>query len=217
MKIVFCCSTTKNGNHFIHNGLTINFVSHVDHAVDRSVIQVHPDNLIPDDVITWRELISLQEAQKNLIPAHLLYRPSIYNDLYQNFGNDLFIFSAGWGIVRADYKLPKYDVSFSRRSNVPLYAKRRPGEVFNDFNQLVGINEGERIIFIGGGDYILPFCELTMNLPNEKVVIYKNVNAVNRLPYLNIDSFTFLLYDTNLRTNWHYVFAKKLINEQIEI
>jgi hypothetical protein len=48
-----------------------------------------------------------------LFCAGTLYTASIYADLIQVLGfHHIFILSAGWGLVRADVRLPPYDVTF---------------------------------------------------------------------------------------------------------
>jgi hypothetical protein len=217
MKIIISCCDRKNGEPFSHNGEIIHFVSRVNEALPNNELYFHPDNLIPNEHISWRELVTQQENRNDLLPAYQLYRPNIYNLLFQNFGNDLFIFSAGWGIVRADFRLPKYNVTFSNNNHIPPYAKRNNDDIFHDFNHLVGIHENESIVLIAGSDYVLPFCQLTENLPNNKIIFYKNQNRLNNNPYLNGNNFQFQFYHTNRRTNWHYEFAQRLINNEIEI
>lgn len=217
MKVIISCCDRKNGESFSHNGETINFVSRVNEVVPDNELYFHPDDLIPTENITWRELIAQQEIRNDLLKAYNLYRPSIYSSLFEHFGNDLFIYSAGWGIIRADYKLPKYNVTFSNSQNIPFYARRNNDDVFNDFNHLEGIERTERIVFIAGSDYVMPFCRQTEDLPNEKIIVYKNQNLLNDIPYLANNNFQFIHYQTNRRTNWHYEFAARLINNQIEI
>ena len=216
MKIIISCCDRKNGEPFIHNGEMINFVSNVDQVVSDDGIYVHPDDLVPNEDFTWRDLVSLQGLNNNLQPAHELYSPPIYNSLFQHYGNDLFIFSAGWGIIKADFRLPKYNITFSN-NNVPNYAIRNNGGIFHDFNHLDGIAENEQILLIAGMDYVIPFCQLTENLPNEKIIIYKNQNLLNNIQYLNNGNFQFQHYQTNRCTNWHYEFAQRIINNEIEI
>ena len=49
-----------------------------------------------------------------LLPAWKLYTKPAYRKLAKHFGIDsLYILSAGWGLVKADYLLPKYDITFS--------------------------------------------------------------------------------------------------------
>ena len=217
MKIIISCCDRKNGMTFQQDGDKINFVSNVNEVSSNNELYFHPDNLIPNENITWRELIAKQENRIDLLSTYILYKPNIYKLLFQHYGNDLFIFSAGWGIVRADYKLPKYNVTFSNGKNIPFYARRKKNDVFNDFNQLEGLDLNERIIFIAGKDYVSTFCQLTNHLPNEKIIIYKSQDVLIDNPYLNKNNFQFFHYQTNTRTNWHYEFANRLMNNQIEL
>jgi len=216
MKVIISCCNGKNGELFIHNGSSINFVSHVkDYVPQKNEQCFHPDYLIPYENRTWRKLIEEQGDNNNLLPAYKLYRHPIYEALYEKYGEDLLIFSAGWGIVRADYKLPKYNITFSHSKNTPIYARRRFNDSqnpFNDFNQLKGIKPNEELIFIAGSDYVTHFCKLTEGLVNKKIIIYNSDAVLKNNPYLNNNNFTFIRYQTNRRTNWHYEFANKFIN-----
>jgi hypothetical protein len=217
MKIIISCSKSKNGDSFLHNGTAINFVSRVDGLGAENELYVHPDDLIPNEKNTWRDLVSQQEIRNELLPAYQLYKHSIYSSLFRHYSDDLFIFSAGWGIVKADFRLPKYNVTFSNGKNVPIYSKRNKNDLFNDFNHLEGIDENETIVLIASKDYVLPFCQQTNHLPNQKVIIYKNMGVLNHNPYANINNFRFKHYLTNERRKWHYEYANKLINNEIEL
>lgn len=217
MKIVISCCDRKNGIPFNYNGNTINFVANVNEIAQNNGNYVHPDDLIPNGIQTWRDLVLEQDNRNDLILAHNLYRPNIYNDLFQHYGENLFIFSAGWGIIRADFRLPKYNITFSKGNKIPLCARRNNDDGFNDFNQLAGINENDRILFIAGKEYVLPFCQIIENLPNEKIIVYKTASVLINNPFHNKNTFRFFNYHTNTNTNWHYEFARKLINDEINI
>jgi hypothetical protein len=217
MKVIISCCSRKTGESFTHNGQPINFISRVNEVIENPGNYFHPDDLIPNENSSWRDVITQQEIRHDLNPAHELYQDPIYNSLFDHFGIDLFIFSAGWGLVRADYKLPRYDVTFSNRQRTPNYTRRDNNDHFNDFNQLLGLNPEEVLLFMGGMDYVMPFYGLTENMPNEKIIVYRNQNLLDNLPNLDINNFQFLYYQTNRRTNWHYEFAKRLINNEIEL
>jgi hypothetical protein len=217
MKIVISCCDRKNGDLFKYNGVSVNFVSQIKGISKEKELNVRPDDKVLGESITWRELISRQESLKEVLPAYKLYAPGIYKSLYDKYGTDFYIFSAGWGIVRADYKLPKYNITFSKSQSVPTYAKRNKEDVFHDFNHLEGIDRDEEIILIAGKDYVLPFCQLTCSFPNKKIVIYTSKDLLKNNPYIKDDNFQFRHYQTTTRTNWHYGFAQKLINNHIRI
>lgn len=216
MKVILSCCDRKNGTPFFHEGKEITFISHVKKNLPDG-LHVHPDDSILNNSITWRSIINEQGSRDDLIPAYELYKPDVYKLLFERYHDDLFIFSAGWGIVKASFKLPKYNITFSKNKNIPIHARRNHEDFFNDFNQLVGIDENERIILIAGSDYVLPFCHLTKGLPNKKTIIYKSQNLLNNNPYLNDHNYEFIHYQTNTRTNWHYEFAKRLINNEFLI
>ena len=217
MKIVIGCSGRKNGFLFSNDNVPINFVSNVNEFISQDRLCFHPDNLIPNKNITWRELVAQQEVRDDLLPSYKLYKTEIYNRLFQHYGDDLFIFSAGWGIVKATYKLPKYNVTFSKNNNAPIYSIRNSNDIFKDFNQLEGIDDKEKIIFFAGKDYVIPFCKLTKHLPNEKIIIFKNNDVLKNNPFVNKDNFQFINFKTKTRTNWHYEFANNIINNEIKL
>jgi hypothetical protein len=215
MKIIISCSDQKNGELLVHKGLKINFVSNKDQSVANQELHFHPDDIVPNEEISWRNLINQQKKDLHLIPAYELYKRPIYSALFKYFGADLFVFSAGWGIIKADYKLPKYNVTFSCSKNIPLHARRNSEDKFNDFNHLLGIEENERIVLIAGLDYVLPFCQLTEQLPNEKIIIFKNKKIILNNPFWGNKKFNFVYYHTTRRTNWHYEVAERLIKNEI--
>ena len=60
----------------------------------------------------------------HLCPAYQLYQNKTYGLLVDRFGlNTVYILSAGWGLVRADYLLPYYDITFS--PSAEAYKRRR--------------------------------------------------------------------------------------------
>ncbi|PSM53107.1 hypothetical protein CBLAS_1810 [Campylobacter blaseri] len=82
----------------------------------------------------------------------------------------IFIFFDVWGIVRAPFKLPKYDITFSSLSGRNKYKQRMLSSLdFKDYNHLEHINKNTNIVFFGGSKYITPFCNLTKNIKNKKL------------------------------------------------
>jgi hypothetical protein len=70
--------------------------------------------------------IAVSKGQ-NLTTAGSLYRRSIYQDLIRTVGSqNVYILSAGWGLIRADDKIPPYNVTFS--NNALLEAKITPAK-----------------------------------------------------------------------------------------
>lgn len=81
---------------------------------DDHIVWEHPDAPSETHGFTWRQLLERNNGTGNplgLLPAWKLYDPAPYRRLVETFGTDrILILSAGWGLVRADYPLPPYDI-----------------------------------------------------------------------------------------------------------
>lgn len=167
----------------------------------------------PDDLCegtsTWRErLVSYNDNPGanplSLLPAYQLYENRAYQGLVSQFGIDkIFILSAGWGLVKASYLLPDYDITFSTRAEP--YKRRCKQEVYRDFCALK--DDADDIVFLGGKDYLPLFCSLTKQNPAQKVIYYNSIMT----PSLPL-GYRAAKYATNTRTNWHYECADALIS-----
>ncbi len=177
MKIVIQCAGSKKscaGNLTDQHGHRLVFVAHPE-APDLDHSDGHycrPDELADMGSGSWRDaLVRYNEVfvregsnPKSLLPAGRLYEPAIYESLVSHFQPaNVFILSAGWGLVRADFLLPQYNITFSRQQNVRKEyrrGKREPG--WNDFNQLRGVVvDAEEVHFLGGRDYLDLFYSLS--------------------------------------------------------
>ena len=96
-----------------------------------------PNNCVyarPDDIAhsghSWRdELLRYNETPDhnslNLLPAWQLYKNETYELLAEKYGKHrLYILSAGWGLISADFLTPKYDITFSAQAD--RYKKTAP-------------------------------------------------------------------------------------------
>lgn len=180
----------------------------------------HPDNLA-DGGKTWREVV--EEYNKNpgtncldLLRAWDLYKNPVYSRLVEKFGcSQVFILSAGWGLVRADFLLPNYNITFSS-PNSKLSASYKKGirrnktVHFNDFC-CIPKDSSEPILFFGGVKYLPLFYELTRDIDCHKTVFYKSENS----SLAPDNSFNMIKYDTPRKTNWHYDCANALIDGKI--
>lgn len=207
-KVVMICASDKNNNgELIFNGIPIQFFAQTNAANNEFL----PDDKMPNSETTWREFV--KDNQK-IIPykAYELYKRNEYCLLKEAFGNRFFILSAGWGLVRADFKLPKYDITFTRlKDKLNTYRKYNKPPKYKDFNHFIDDNEdNEDIVYIGGKDYLLLFYELTQHLPNRKIIYWKHKETPK--PLVNIESFSFRYYNINWNTNWHYELAKDIAN-----
>ena len=210
MIIVISCSGSKNGENLVYKNNEITFVSSPN---EENTNHFRPDSEIPNEKRTWREYINSQE-NNNLLESYKLYRNKIYSSLYQKYESNLFIISAGWGIINSEFKIPKYDITFNKKAE--KNSQRKKTDFFKDFNHLEKVNPNEKIIFFGGADYLKLFYNLTKDLPNEKIIFYKKKNIYSELPFLkNESSFKLIKYETKASTNWHYGCAKDLLENKI--
>jgi hypothetical protein len=167
MIFVIQCAASKRsdaGHLVTSSGEPVDFVAHPKMAPRNSGrVYARPDDLLEDGT-SWRQL--LQRYNENpggnplhLYPAYQLYQNQTYGLLVDRFGsNTVYILSAGWGLVRADYLLPYYDITFSPSAEV--YKRRRKSDSYEDFRLLLGDIDRD-MVFFGGLDYLPLFCSLT--------------------------------------------------------
>ena len=176
-----------------------------------------PDSQIyarPDDVAevgkSWRTLLldyneAPAENPYGLLPAWQLYKDPTYGLLRKHYGLDqLYILSAGWGLLCAKFLTPAYDITFAPSAD---RSKRRlKGDKYDDFCMLPP-DTSEHIVFFGGKDYIPLFCELTAGPSRERTVFYagRKPDAPDCDLRLFGDPFT----------NWHYRCAKAVVQGRI--
>lgn len=144
------------------------------------IVYAHPD----DDAgsgTSWRD--ALREYNKNyqanpgnnpdcLLPAWRLYCPPTYQVLADHFALDrLYIISAGWGLIRADFLTPNYDITFSSARNVEKFKRRSPRATYHDFGLSPSV-ASEAIVFFGGKSYVPLFCNLTAAATGPRTVFY---------------------------------------------
>ena len=129
MIVVIQCASGKDTNAgylSTRNGQPVKFVANPKLAPKDRFLYKHPDE-VSDQGIPWREVLEhynkdLHGNPNGLLPAWRLYKPSIYQRLVDRFGVDnVFILSAGWGLINADFLTPYYDITFSTARNVDTY------------------------------------------------------------------------------------------------
>lgn len=204
--LVIPCSAKKTASDWSFKNKTLKFVadpskvtgSHSNH------LYCTPDSLIPEGNQTWRQKIEEYNKQASnsdkLCMAYQLYNNPIYLEAVERLdSNNVFILSAGWGIIRSDFYIPNYDITLSSKGRPETIRKEEHG--FNDFNHLTNnVTVEDTIYFAGGKDYLTLFAKLTKDLACQKRVYY---NLKTNLP--TPDSRTTMVrYKTNQRTNWHY-------------
>jgi hypothetical protein len=126
-----------------------------------------------------------------------------YDRLVANLGvENVFILSAGWGLIRADFLTPNYDLTFSPKAEG--MKRRRRGDRFQDLERL-DTSSTDLIVFLGGKDYLPLFCSLTARSRAERS-IYFNSSTPPHAPGCRVER-----YETSVRTNWHYECANRLV------
>jgi len=212
MIVVIQCAASKRmdaGQLRTQDGKSILFVANPELAPDVGTIAyARPDDESGDGQ-SWRQmLLRYNETPTNnplgLSKAYELYTNDAYRRLVHRFGSDkTFILSAGWGIISASFLTPAYDITFSAAAE--SYKRRRKNERYYDFCMLPARSE-EKIVFLGGKDYLPLFCFLSSDLQCERTVFY-NSSSPPIAPGCSMKRFV-----TTTRTNWHYECASRLLD-----
>ena len=209
--VIQCAGSKKDGGYFVGaEGRQVKFVAHPDVAPASEQARfklVRPDDVAGADGNTWRQLVveyNRAAPQRGnplrLWPAYELYEPAAYASLVRRFGLEhVFILSAGWGLVRADYLLPNYDITFSAAAEP--YKRRRRADGYQDLRQLSGVGA---VTFLGGKDYLPQFRELSAGVEGERTIFF-NSGVPPIAP-----GCTLRRYKSAARTNWHYGCAEDL-------
>lgn len=219
MRIIIQCAKSKQSNagSFEEDGKRVVFVANPELAPpEDGKLYARPDD-ISDNGQTWRErLVEYNQAGSNnplhLLPAGQLYAHRIYSGLVDKFGaNNIFILSAGWGLIRADFLTPDYDITFSQ-SGAP-YTKRGKRDNYRDFNQLP--DDGESVCFLGGKGYHRLCSALLHGYSGSKILYYQSTPREATIAPLRLNGFECKPYETNTRTNWHYECAHALADGRL--
>lgn len=144
MTIILPCANRKKPNAptFCLNGVTVDFV-----ANPNTPNQRRPwDRIVPESERTWIHCVADYNNLGHLSPndtqagvsisnnrelfcAGTLYVNQAYSDIIASIGfRNLFILSAGWGLVRADHRLPTYNITFSTAKKTPAHARIKQDE-----------------------------------------------------------------------------------------
>jgi len=175
---------------------------------DPTLIYVRPDDRFDDDK-TWRDQLLMYNRFRasnwhDMYPAYQLYDNKTYDRLVRKFTvRGVYILSAGWGLVSADFLLPHYDITFS--PSAEPYARRRKSDRYNDFRMLPDATD-DHVIFFGGKDYVPLFCNLTQNVRGPRTVFYNSATPPEA------PGCKLVTYETSTRTNWHYECANAFLD-----
>ena len=167
-----------------NNGKKVLFVGEPENARPSSDwVFARPDDPSPYGG-TWRDHLVLNNVnslnRSGLLPAVELYKKDIYAKLVARFGQaKVYIMSAGWGLVRGDFPLPYYDITFAKMNKNQskeknIYKFRQPKDIFHDFCHL-SMKLSEQLIFFGSPVYLRHFVKLTSMYQGERVVFHGTV------------------------------------------
>ena len=176
---------------------------------------MHILTMTSDIGATWRTLLlQYNESPGNnplgLLRAFELYRNDVYRRLARHVGiENLFILSAGWGLIPASFLTPDYDITFKPKRGQD-YKRRRKSDSYRDF-QMLPPDTSRPLTFIGSKEYLPLFVSLTAHLTASKTVFYRS-NATPELPGCRA-----VRYHTRRTTNWQYECAHAFIDGDLEI
>ena len=217
MRLVIQCAAAKQSGGFLRAsaGRPVKFVAHPEQAPaseSTAFVLAHPDDPVEAGASTWRDLVVEYnrgtQNPKGLFPAHQLYTPPTYAALVRKFGAaNIFVLSAGWGLIPATFMTPNYDITFS--ASAEPYKRRVRTDVYRDLH---GLSDASTpIIFLGGKDYLPLFCALTAKSKAPRFV-YFNSTSVPDAPGCRT-----IKYSTTQRTNWHYSCANDLVDGKLAL
>lgn len=156
------------------------------------------------DAPGMRQQVMARQQDDALLRAGDLYAPPIYRELVDRWGwGCVYVLSAGWGLVRADFRLPLYDITFSQHAEARC--RRTADMALADFNQL-DPDDRRPVVFLGTGHYCELFLTMTDVLSVPRIMV-ERTPTIYRGRHPNLVP---LLWSTTTRTNWHYEAAAAL-------
>jgi hypothetical protein len=217
MIVVIQCAARKHpaaGHLMTSSGQPVFFVADPQAApAEPAHVYARPDDR-SDEGVSWRHvLLSYNKHPEDnplgLYPAYQLYKDRTYKRLADHVGvNNLYILSAGWGLIRAGFLTPQYDITFSQGiGRKAPWKRRRKRDRYEDYRMLP--DSADDIVFFGGNDYLPLFCALTNTVRGRTTVFY-NSKRMPDAPGCRLERF-----ETTTRTNWHYECAKAYLDGDI--
>jgi hypothetical protein len=164
----------------------------------------------------WRQaLLDYNNDGRNpfgLYPAYQLYSDELYRRLADRVGvQNLYILSAGWGLIRAEFLTPYYDITFSQTKKDQKFKRRRKSDGYHDFAMLPA-GTCEPILFFGSQSYVASFCTLTKGSTCEKTVFYNTAQAPDA-PGCMLKRFENAKRDTN----WQFDCANAFLEGTLRV
>jgi hypothetical protein len=213
--VVIQCAATKRpdaGFLKLRGGKKVMFVAQPAYTpLNNGYHFARPDDL-SDEGTSWRDVLVRYNDTPSanvleLWPAYKLYANPVYGQLVDHFGlDDIYILSAGWGLIQASFLTPNYDITFTAAAE--NYKRRKKSDNYLDACMLEN-DSSDPIVFLGGNAYLPLFCNLTRSSMAPRTVFYNSVRAPEA-PGCEVKRFA-----TTTRTNWHYECAKALIEGKL--
>ncbi|HTK79956.1 MAG TPA: hypothetical protein VL286_05905 [Rhizomicrobium sp.] len=200
--VIQCAAKKRRDAGFLRTlaGKPVMFVADPASApVDAELKYARPDDPFNGST-SWRDELIRYNREPNgnplkLLPAIELYENPAYAKLANRFGlQNVYVLSAGWGLISGGFLTPFYDVTFSPRAE--LYKKRRRNDEYRDFSMLP--DSRDHLVFFGGKDYLPLFNKLSAKYPGHRTVFH-NSKVPPSAPGCQLQKF-----ETTTRTNWHY-------------
>lgn len=225
MIVVIQCAGGKNPNagcFMTEDDRPILFVADPKNAPEgkKGVVYKRPDDPAQSGRSYREELVKYNNRQPGdnplgLLSACRLYRDPVYAELVDTFGTrNVFILSAGWGLIDADFLTPDYDITFRKGKHTEHYKFREKHHHYDDLSRLPANSTGP-IVFLGGKDYVPLFCRLTKGAKPERIIFYYYNGRSDNPP--DAPRCRLQRFETKKSTNWHYECAKALIRGDITV
>jgi hypothetical protein len=214
MIVVIQCAASKRsdaGHLRTQDGKPVVFVAHPDMAPGgRAHVYARPDDA-SDLGKSWRDVLLEYNNPPGinplgLLPAYRLYANETYRRLVEKLGVDqVYILSAGWGLIKSDFLTPYYDITFSTSARGDdTYKRRKKADTYRDSCMLPDDTD-EEILLFGGKDYVPLFCTLTSGVKGKRKIFHSAGQAPDA------PGCTLVKFETPRRTNWHYECANAFV------
>jgi hypothetical protein len=214
MIVVMQCASRKHPQYMrTQDGRRVCFVARPALAPADEFVHARPDDL-SDAGPTWRELLRRYNESGDgnplgLLPAYALYREDVYQRLARHVGLEkLYILSAGWGLIGAEFLTPYYDITFSAQADP--WKRRRKSDAYRDFCMLPA-ESSEPIVFFGSSEYVPLFATLTAGIKAPKA-LFSRSQVLPDLPGISVVRF-----ETPRMTNWQYDCVNAFLAGRLEL
>ena len=201
--VIQCAGSKRKKAGFLKtkDGTAVSFVAHPEFAPPAvSCLYARPDDA-SDAGGTWRDQLLAYNASPGnnplrLLPAFELYENDIYRALVKQFGvGNMYILSAGWGLIDAAFLTPAYDITFSTQAD--NFVRRRKRDVFRDLS-LRPAETTEQVVCFAGKEYVPLFAALTGEVRGERMVFFNSMTPPSA------PGCKLIRFETRTRTNWQY-------------